>query len=441
MSRVSMPMKSEFPSLRKYLRRPVPRRLLACFLLGLPVLAFLSLCLGSGDLGLTPEHPGGTPLEIAFWLSSFGAAVVAFAMVEILFRGEDVQVLATLPVPTRVMRAWLMRRVWKFVGLSTILYAACWVVHIPRAPAVMTLCIALWPMSLILCAEVASASILYTGDKSARDPHPSPLSAMAFSTAPAIALAVSLLGILLLKLLAEALLKPGFFHAALTATAILGALMAICGLYARHLFLRRYYGILAGFLDADRVVINAEYDFLDDRLSRRLRSASPVQALRFAMAEQFRRRHALSTVLLVTLILVLCLVTLSTAPENRLFSFACLAMVPLFLFFKPWTAMQHSDFTDALAGLPVSPAIVRRASVRACFDLVRLPLAGIALCVAVTDILAFSILKTALDVAVILASGLTATAILSVLASSHPKAATVVNYLFAVSAAILAFIL
>ena len=54
MSRVSMPMKSEFPSLRKYLRRPVPRRLLACFLLGLPVLALLSLCLGSGDLGLTP---------------------------------------------------------------------------------------------------------------------------------------------------------------------------------------------------------------------------------------------------------------------------------------------------------------------------------------------------------------------------------------------------
>lgn len=346
-------------TLQKYLRSKWKWQTIVAFIALLPCLSLISWLFIGLDYNPDINSPGGRFFEISYWATSFGAVFLSFMMMELLFRSRETRLLATFPVPPLALFIYQMRRVFKGIGLSTLAYAAFWMPQLIAEPVIAALSLLIWPLGLAICAALASAILLYAGDNATSEKNNANASAMAFSMAPAIALAVSLMTTLLLKLLAEALLKPGFMDAALTATGITAVVFMGAMLYAARLYHRRYYAILASFMDNDLVVLNASFEFLDDREAKQIRTSSGViRTLQHALLIQFKRRYPLTSMLVLTFAVVVCLV-LWNAPNYMPYlyvSFAgwhlpCFVVVPTLIFSKPWAALRTPAFETELNSL------------------------------------------------------------------------------------------
>ena len=365
-------------TLQKYLRPKKSPRLIMAFVALLPCLALISWLFIGFECHPDAIHPGGSFLEISYWATSLGAVFLSFMMMELLFRSRETRILATYPVPPLAIFAFQMRRAFLGIGVSTLAYLVFWLPQLIAEPVITALCVLLWPLGLSICAALAAAIILYAGNHAVTETRSAGAGAMAFSMAPAIALAVSLMTTLLLKLLAEALLKPGFFDAALTAALITAAVFAIAMIYAARLYQKRYYAILAGFMDNDLVVLNASYEFLDDREAKRLRATPQMTGtLEHAMRIQYRRRHPMTSMLVVTFAVIIGLV-LWQAPQYISYLYVglgnvfmpCFVIVPTLIFAKPWAILRSPTFeTDLNTLLPLPPKQWTKARLQASLKL------------------------------------------------------------------------
>lgn len=354
-------------------RKTTPRKVLL-FILAMPLLALASWFLLGTDLASSADHPGGSFLEISFWATSLGASFLSFIMLEILFRSEDTRVMASWPVKPLQLFIFQMKRVFGLIIASSLLYFAFWAPQMIVTPLPVALSALLWPVGLCICAAVAAAIIVYTGNAGTKEQSAS-FGAMAFSMAPAIALAVSLMTTLLLKLLVEALLKPGFEKAAFTAFGITLGVFVVAMLYAARVYHKRYYAILASFIDTDLVVLNANYDFLDNKKALEMRAAKDGRtALVEALCVQYQRKNTLSTVLIATFAVILCLLLWSNPDYFKTLFMPFLAVVPWVLFSKPWYALKNILVDNTLVdALPISKHDIDQALLISCFKILPVP--------------------------------------------------------------------
>ena len=358
-------------------RKTPLRQKLGCLLI-IPVIAALSLLLIAPNTAITTDHPGGSHLEIAFWGTAIAAAFLSFIMMDVLFRSQETRNLAPFPIPPLSMFVFQIGRVFKTILLTTVPVFFFWLPHLPIFHGVscdaadylrFASCVFIWPFGLSICAVVSAAILVYTGNNAATGRSAAQSASMAFSAAPAIALATSLILTLLLKLLAEALMKPGFFAAALTAFAItFGAFIAaLC--YAAFIYHKHYYSILARFIDTDLIVINANYAFLDDAEARQIQSKPDISAaISHALCTQYKRRHSAATLLIVTFSVLLA-ATLWSMPEYLQTMWTPgIALAPYLFLSKPWLSFNGPDLDPApLSAFSASDGAIRKARIKATF--------------------------------------------------------------------------
>lgn len=402
-------------------RRMSPRNVVL-FFLAMPLLALVSWFLLGTEFASTAEHPGGSFLEISFWATSLGASFLSFMMLETLFRSEDTRIMASWPVKPLHLFVFQMKRVFGLILASSLLYGAFWIPQFLAAPLPVGLSIMLWPAGLCICAAVAAAIIVYTGNAGTKEQAPG-FGAMAFGMAPAIALAVSLMTTLLLKLLVEALLKPGFEKAALTAFGITLGVFVVAMFYAGWVYHKRYYAILASFVDTDLVVLNANYDFIDQKKALEMRSAKDGRdALVKALCIQYQRKNTLSTLLIATFAVILCLLLWANPEYFETVFVPFLAVVPWVLFSKPWLAIKKILTDNTLAdALPMAQRDVCRALVVSCFKLLPVPACLLAAAVLIPGCVHLDIGIALGQAALVLGLCAAATWGLSVLANHCPK--------------------
>ena len=334
------------------------------------VLSFFCL---DADLSITKDLPGGRFLEIAFWMTALGASVLSYLMMEIFFRSKEARLLAPLPVLPESLFIYQMRRVFKGIGISTLPVIAFWLPHILDNPAQILCCILLWPAGMAVCATISAAIILYAGNTTAQQKqNANHTSAMVFSTAPAISLGVSLILVLLLKLLAEALLKTGFAQAAVTAACITGTGFIIALCYAYYLYKTRYYDILASFSDNDLIVLNANYAFIDDTEAKKICASNNVEkAICHAYLVQYHRRYSVNMLLIAVFAILLVLISLGMPEYLSNMVLPLFAVVPVLCLSKPWLALQSNDFkTGLLEALPVSTTTLGHSQIHACIRII-----------------------------------------------------------------------
>ena len=345
--------------------------MIAAYLLVMPICAFFSFCLIGPDTAISAEHPGGNALEIAFWSTSIGASFLSFMMMEVLFRSAETRNLASFPLPPLTMFGFQMGRVFKAILITTIPVICFW---LPQAFGTdlsaswmrLAACVLIWPLGLGICAAISAAILLYTANN-ASNGTTAPQAALSFGAAPAIALAASLILTLLLKLLAEALLKPGFWGAAVTASLITAGAFAATFVYAAVMYHRHYYSILASFFDSDLIVINAGYDFLDSSDAEKIRETSSIsQALCRALCIQYRRRCSAQSLLVITFGILFAAVLWGVPEYLSSLWVSGIAVVPYLLLAKPWLALRSPDLSaENLVAFPVETAVIRRTMMRA----------------------------------------------------------------------------
>ena len=202
-------------------------KVILSYFIGLILIFILSSFMVIDLSSITPEHPGGSMLEVAFWLTSMASAFLTFIITDVLFRSRESRLLSSFPVAPLRLFDFQMGRVFRAIGAVSGVYMAFWGAHLLENPSVFAPVMAIFPIGLGVCGIVSAAITMYVGNQVSQSTEVSGSQAMAFSTAPAIALAVSLMLNLMLKLLAEALLKPNYANAAITALGIVGMVTVV----------------------------------------------------------------------------------------------------------------------------------------------------------------------------------------------------------------------
>ena len=320
----------------------------------------------SSPFGITPEHVGGTPLEITFWLTALFASFLSFYMSELFFRSPDVRLLAQLPVSPIHLFFYRLGVAVMLIGSATLPVSALLFELWRFFPLHAALCTGLFFMGSLLCVMLSTAILMYAGNSTVRTHDNPAFTAQSFMMAPAVSLFVSLISALLLKLLVEALLKPGHLDAALTAAGITGVFFVISVVYALRAFQKNYYAVLSNFMDNDALMLNADYRFVDETTLKGLQAArTPQAALTLKNKVIVSRRHTLSRILVITVSVILGLVgisspdTLSGLNRPPLAISLCFMLAPVWLWLSPVAFDRR---------LPVPPSVHARARYRAaCF--------------------------------------------------------------------------
>lgn len=368
------------------MRSEMPKRFLAIYAAAILFCFAVSFLFVGADLGCTAEYPGGRAFEIAFWATGFGCAFLAYSMVEILFRSRGTALLSMLPVKPPFLLHSHMRRALLWIALSSGVYMACCLPHILSAPLVMGLSMLFWPLGGALCMMISIAVIVYAGYSVSRVGQ-NASSGMIFGIAPAISFGMSLMCNLLMKLMFEAILK-GKADAFVVACGLLVAAGVGAWIYSEIFFRRRYYAILANFNDSDAVVVNAGYDYLDGKVAERMRIQTPEAALCVSFVEAYRRRHALSGVMVTVVGIILALVFWHSASLLHDMNLPLLAVSAMILFSSPWLAYLKPDIDmHHVMQLPILPEKVKKARFRACFQVELSSIITLSLCVGVPYLL------------------------------------------------------
>ena len=368
---------AHFRSLSKYTTPHNARCARVLALLALPFLALVALfaytvvfnyfSTPASNFGITHEHVGGDPLEMAFWFTSLASTFLSFYMMELIFRSNDAKLLAQLPIPSLDILALRFKKVFLILILSCFPFAALFAPVFASVPVVATLCLAIWLFGTLLCCTLSTAVLMYAGNASLAHSNNAAFSAQVFSAAPAIALVISLIANLLLKLLAEALLKPNYLDAALTASGIVAAIAAAATFYAVSTFKKQYYAILSNFIDNDMAMLNAGYQFVDDKTLNALRKASSIQScLRIKYGAQVSRKHTLSRVLIITLSVILAIVSFYAHESLQNINLAALSLVVSAVLAPVWLWLHDDDFSKKL---PVPQKIKNRTRLHAALKL------------------------------------------------------------------------
>lgn len=344
------------------------------YVIGLALIFAISSFVTVDLSSISEERPGGTSLEVAFWLTSVASAFLTFIITDVLFRSRESRLLSSFPVDPVRLFDFQMGRVFRATGVLSLGYIAFWLAHLWEEPRVFAMVMGIFPIGLGVCGIVSAAIAMYVGNKVSQTGGISGSQAMAFSTAPAIALAVSLMINLMLKLLAEALLKPNYADAALTAIGIVVGVTIAAWVYARYMFKRRYYAVYASFQDVDSIVVNGDYDFLDGKCAADMLKAPLVDALRMGWREQYRRRHGMANLLIVTFALSMGIYLSQVPATLTQLRLPCIAPVAILLFSKPWVSLFEPEISrGAFDAFALADSALARSRVKACLQIMALP--------------------------------------------------------------------
>ncbi len=396
----------------------------------------LSWFLLQAPYGISPEHVGGTPLEMAFWLTSFSSAFLAFYVMELLFRSRDVRLLSQLPIAPLDILAFRSNKFFVILALTLFpfagLFAPVWQDNI----ALAALCLGVWFFGNLTCYVLSAAVLMYAGNASLAQTNNAAFASSMFTAAPAIALGLSLFANLFLKLLAEALLKPNYANAAITAATIVGVTLIVSTAYALVRFRKRYFAIQANFMDNDRVTLNANYQFVDQKTLNALKTSESIEQVLVARdVAQITRKHTLSRVILITLAIIMAVVAFYSPETMSSIRMPVAALVLMLVLAPVWLWLEDDAFSRRL---PVTEDVRQRAKRRAAFRLV-LP-GAVALTAASLPVLATN---TALGlVYLVLTPCLVfgATALLVRLSFTQPVRSRIVTVSLAILAATLCFL-
>ena len=351
-------------------RRQRPRARVVC-LAGLLLLtasfAFASQFVIGAPFGIDAEHVGGTPLEISFWLTALFAAFLSFFMSELYFRSPDVRLLAQLPISPVTLFFYRFGKAAFFIAAATLPTSALLFELWCARPLHAALCTGLFFFGSLLCAILSTAVLMYAGRTSIQAHGNPAATSQAFMMAPAISLFVALIADLLLKLLVEAILKPGHLDASLTAAGITGSIFVISALYATFAFRKNYYAVLSCFIDNDAVMLNANYRFIDETTLARLKSAeSPQAALMLKNKAVVARKHTLSRILLISVSAILALVGFASPETLSGLNLPALAVSLCFMLAPVWLWLSDTQYDERL---PVDVGVRSRARYRAALSL------------------------------------------------------------------------
>ena len=359
-------------------------KVILSYFIGLILIFILSSFMVIDLSSITPEHPGGSMLEVAFWLTSMASAFLTFIITDVLFRSRESRLLSSFPVAPLRLFDFQMGRVFRAIGAVSGVYMAFWGAHLLENPSVFAPVMAIFPIGLGVCGIVSAAITMYVGNQVSQSTEVSGSQAMAFSTAPAIALAVSLMLNLMLKLLAEALLKPNYANAAITALGIVGMVTVVAWVYARYMFKRRYYAVYASFCDIDSIVINGDYAFLDGKCAEKMLKAPLAGALRLGWVEQYRRRHGMANLLVVTFALIMGIYLSQVPASLEQLCLPCIAPVVILLFSKPWVSLlEPALYSGAFDAFAIPESTCAKSRVMACLQIMAMPCFALGAAVAV----------------------------------------------------------
>ena len=364
-------MMSQLTLLYRYANTHYQSRHRLTFLGVTVLLAIILSCLSphvmSAPFGIDAEHVGGTPLEIAFWLTALSASFFSFYMSEIIFRSADVRLLAQLPISPVNIFLYRVSFVILLIAIVTLPVSALFFELWLSLPHVAACCTGLFFFGNALCCVLSTAVLMYAGRTSLKAHGDTALSSQAFMMAPAISLFGSLISVLLLKLLAEALLKPNYLDAALTALSITGMLFIGSIIYAVITFKKDYYAVLSNFMDNDAVTLNANYQFVDEATLKHIKTAKNAEAVLFIKDKAIvSRRHTLSRILIITLSAILALVGFASPETLSGLHRPALVVSLCFMLGQIWLWLKDLPFDKRL---PVSSSVRDRARMRAALAL------------------------------------------------------------------------
>ncbi len=309
-------------------------------------------------------------LEVSFWGTALASSLWSFQIMERLYRTGDARVLAPLPIAPRVLlryRWWSTLRAlppWLVVALfffAPLFFGSEW----PSGVAAL----GLWSVGLLLTLCVGYAVQVYTGVASVRgEERITAFGPMGFAVAPAIALAVTVVLLLVLKLAVEEVVRLGSIGsgARFGFAVVFGAMGLSLWLTWRY-FDGDFYGALARFMEMDLLVIASdEGRFRGVPLRPTLAERLLPEAMRPLVARdrlQMERRFGLARILLwlVAAGLLIGLVARPGAlPTPLLLVLPALAVA---IFVHPWLALRGSDLEPGVAlVLPVTPGLGQRAT-------------------------------------------------------------------------------
>lgn len=249
---------------------------------------------------------GTAALEVSFWLTALAAAVASFRVMELLFRRRDVRSLEHLPVELGALfldrtAAALLEAALPATAVSLFFLPLVW----RGTPEVAALAAGIAWTGLVATVCTSLAVHLYAGELNARSAGQSsegggiyggPGQVLVY--APALALAVSVVLVLVARLAFGELLAPdgvtrGFtFGMGLIAVAVSVALVS-----AWRRFVTVYSNVAARFREADLVHYDPPVDYQTSDYARESRWSvlvpAPLRAPYRALTLQYGRRHIL----------------------------------------------------------------------------------------------------------------------------------------------------
>lgn len=259
-----------------------------------------------------PESPfpaGSAALEACFWLTATAASVTSFRVMELLFRRDDIRSVEFYPFSLNSLYVdRLLATSFEAVAASLLVlpFFVPLVWHGGAVPAVV--CSALLLLGLLSSNVVGLSVQLWAGstllderdpddDRSSKSIYGGP--GQVFMYSPGVALAISVLLILLAKLALGEVLDSGLSSRALwLGVGILGAAICVAALAGWRYFRSGFHRMAARFREADFVgyEISAEYQrsaFDVARFGEGLLSDGARAVFR-AASLQYRRRYMLT---------------------------------------------------------------------------------------------------------------------------------------------------
>lgn len=235
--------------------------------------------------GLAPEElpAGSAAMEAAFWLTILIASVLNFRVMELLFRRQDMRAVEFYPLPLSTL--FVDRLIAGFAeSLGAALFCALFFVPLlwHGAPWAALLSAGVIVVGLIATTAIAFAVLLVSGASQAGPP-PAPGSpkkprssgdmyggsGQVFLYAPGVALGISVLSILFIKLvLGEALQAEALNRIALWGLGIVGGLTALCIYLAYRDFTRSFPAMAARFREADIIGFDIDLPYQKSTFQR-----------------------------------------------------------------------------------------------------------------------------------------------------------------------------
>ena len=252
--------------------------------------------------------PGATALESAFWLTAFGASILGFRTMELLFRRHDVRAVAMLPLPLGALFLDRVLAVTLEALAAAALLMAFYVPLLWEGPwPVAAACLLLPPVGLLATAALSLGVQLFAGAQefghapaARREDVGTTAGATGqiFLYAPGLALGLAVVLLLLVKLaLGEVLRLERFGRATGLGLGVAGAVVAASVLVGLRDFRASFHRAVAGFREADIVGYQVLLDYQESAFGER-RAGEALLAPRARPAYrvlllEYGRRHAL----------------------------------------------------------------------------------------------------------------------------------------------------